>query len=670
MIYRDNLLGADYAGNVFVCEPVHNLVHRELIRPAGVTFTSRRAPEEATSEVFASADNWSRFTSVRAGPDGALYTVDMYRLVIEHPQWIPDEWLKELGDLRAGEDKGRIYRIYPRDAKLRSVPRLDRADDAELVEALESPSGLIRDLAQQQLAWRGKPSAKEDLEERVTRSARPETRVQALCSLDLMGILTEPKVAAALRDSHPGVRRQAVRLTEQFAGEHPELLYLLCELVDDPDPGVRQQVAYTLGEWKYPTAGIALGKLVRKEKDPFIVAAAMSSAPPHADSLIAHLDPAEGVDNVLIDIATATGNARVFARLLSIMTAPRAPQYPMEQFTAVARFLDGLNRNGSSLARLRAEGDAALSQSLARVDEVIAAARRIAAADSAAIDRRVAAVALLGRTPDRPDEMPILAGLLEARSPVELQLAAVKAMGKSSDPTVAERLLSGWSGYGPEVRRSVLGTLVLRPRWVNILLNRLETDRDMLGQIDTAHRAQLSGHNNAAIAARARRILTSTINSDRQKVIDLYAAGTKGLTGDPQRGNEVFARVCAACHKFGQVSGGAIGPDIASLNDRSGTYLLEHILDPNRAIEGRYVLYIATTNDNRTLSGMVKGEAGNSITLVGLDGVEQVILRSELSSLTSTGRSLMPDGLEAAIDHQAMADLIAFIAGSGGQISP
>jgi putative heme-binding domain-containing protein len=79
-------------------------------------------------------------------------------------------------------------------------------------------------------------------------------------------------------------------------------------------------------------------------------------------------------------------------------------------------------------------------------------------------------------------------------------------------------------------------------------------------------------------------------------------------------------------------------------------------------VEERYMLYTATTLDGRTLAGMVTNEAGTSLTLLGLDGREQPILRSELRSLTSTTRSLMPDGLEATLDEQAMADLIAFLA--------
>jgi hypothetical protein len=39
MIHRDELLGAEFSGNAFICEPVHNLVHRDLLQPSGVTFT-------------------------------------------------------------------------------------------------------------------------------------------------------------------------------------------------------------------------------------------------------------------------------------------------------------------------------------------------------------------------------------------------------------------------------------------------------------------------------------------------------------------------------------------------------------------------------------------------------------------------------------------------------
>src|SRR5262249_15618517 len=127
IVYRDNLyydaLGKDNpaahspginnpaanaAGSpwIFVSEPGHNLVHREVMRPEGVTFRSRRAAGEEQSEFVASTDNWFRPTTIATGPDGCLWIADMYRAVIEHPQWIPLDWQKKL-DLRAGHDMGR-----------------------------------------------------------------------------------------------------------------------------------------------------------------------------------------------------------------------------------------------------------------------------------------------------------------------------------------------------------------------------------------------------------------------------------------------------------------------------------------------------------------------------------------------------------------------------------
>jgi hypothetical protein len=109
-IYRDTYLGDDYYGNAFVCEPVNQLVHRMVLKPKGCTFTGSRHPSELRSEFLTSTDRWFRPVQARTGPDGALWIVDMYRYVIEHPRWIPPETIQEL-DLMAGQGMGRIYRV-------------------------------------------------------------------------------------------------------------------------------------------------------------------------------------------------------------------------------------------------------------------------------------------------------------------------------------------------------------------------------------------------------------------------------------------------------------------------------------------------------------------------------------------------------------------------------
>src|SRR5205807_6534247 len=131
----------------------HNLVHRVVLEPDGPGLRGYRAPGETDREFLASSDAWFRPTMLKTGPDGALWVADMYRAVIEHPEWIPDDWEARL-DLRAGSDEGRIYRVYPTGKKPRPIPRLDTLDTAGLVAALDSPNGWQRDTAQRLLLHR------------------------------------------------------------------------------------------------------------------------------------------------------------------------------------------------------------------------------------------------------------------------------------------------------------------------------------------------------------------------------------------------------------------------------------------------------------------------------------------------------------------------------------
>ena len=667
-IYRDDLLGADVAGNIFVCEPVHNLVHREQVRAVGASFVGERAEGEKASEFFSSADLWSRFTAARAGPDGALYIADMYRLVIEHPQWIPAEWQKRIGDLRAGEDKGRIYRVRAKGVPLRAVPRLDRADAAGLVAALESPSGVVRDLAQQQLAWRQERGAASGLERLAVDSTRAATRAQALWALEGIGALKPAIVARAMDDGHPGVRRQAVRLSEAWATTAPELLAAVVALLADADAGVRLQVGYTLGEWKEPAAGEALARLLRNETDRFVKAAALSSALPHAETLMAALQREGGVDSaLLVEVATVTENAQVLASLLTAIAGRReAGDWPAA-FRSLAQLLDWLQRNNKTLAVLQRTADEPMKRALAGTDELFGAARRIANDANGATADRVVAVRILGRARVGQDaDFELLAGLLGPHVPVDVQVAAVATLGRMNRPTVPERVLAGWRSQGAVVRSAVIELVTSRVAWSQVLLDRVEADPTMLAQIDPAQKQRMTHHIDAKLADRATRVFQAGIDPNRQAAIDRMLAAVKEQRGDAAKGGVVFEQNCRACHAFGVQGGGAIGPDLAVVKDRTAPYLVTHILDPNRAVENRYMMYSATLLDGRSLAGMLVAEAGNSITLRGLDGAEHVILRNEVRLLVSSGRSLMPEGLEAAITPAAMADLVAYLAGDVG----
>ncbi len=351
MVYRDELFGPAFTDNVFISEPVHNLVHREVMQPTGLTFSSRRADDEQTSEFLSSTDNWFRPTTLATGPDGALWVADMYRLVIEHPQWIPKEWQEKL-DLRAGADKGRIYRLLPVDAKPRPIPRLDKLPVAQLAAAIDSPSGWQRDMVQQMLLWRGDKAAASELKKVALGSPRPQARVQALCTLDGLEALEPQTLLAALADKHPGVRRHAVRLAETRMLSNRRVIPIVLSLADDPDPQVQLQVAYTLGQCADASAGAALAQMAaRHQADKFLRAAVLSSINTGNIQLIltailaGHGDnsPDQQFVEQLLAVATALGD-KALPGAVEAITKATGGKFDRWQMAALAGLLDALQR--------------------------------------------------------------------------------------------------------------------------------------------------------------------------------------------------------------------------------------------------------------------------------------------------------------------------------------
>ncbi len=115
LVYRGTGLGPDSDGWVFVCDPTGFLVAAHQLHPDGMTFRAERKIREQPTKLdwLTSTDPWFRPVSLANGPDGSLYVVDMYREVIEHPAYMPPGLAEKL-NLRAGDDRGRIYRVRHR----------------------------------------------------------------------------------------------------------------------------------------------------------------------------------------------------------------------------------------------------------------------------------------------------------------------------------------------------------------------------------------------------------------------------------------------------------------------------------------------------------------------------------------------------------------------------
>ena len=294
------------------------------------------------------------------------------------------------------------------------------------------------------------------------------------------------------------------------------------------------------------------------------------------------------------------------------------------------------------------------------IRRMIIVCRELAGGESEDLQHRAAAIRLLGHTTDSNEEdLEVLASLLHAQTPLRLQEAAVDAMQEQNASDIPQRMLASWGSLSPKMRTRILDALGRRSDWTRELLAAIETNALPMSALDARRRQQLLHHRDTEIAKRAAALMEPSSQSNRQALIDQYGEQIAPL-GDRQRGNQLFEKHCSKCHRF-QGKGYSVGPDLAAVVDKSPQAMLVAVLDPNRAVEDKFLDFLAITVDGRQHSGMIVNETSNSITLSVGEGKEQALLRTEIEDFRTTGKSLMPEGLEQELKPSDLADLIAYV---------
>jgi putative heme-binding domain-containing protein len=219
--------------------------------------------------------------------------------------------------------------------------------------------------------------------------------------------------------------------------------------------------------------------------------------------------------------------------------------------------------------------------------------------------------------------------------------------------------LDGWTLKPPSLRQASIAVLIGRAKWAAELLDSIDRGEVNRSEIPLAARQGLLKEQDQAVKQHAARLWASDQSSSRAEVLARYKAATSAV-GDAAKGATHFGALCAQCHLLHGI-GHAVGPDLAALRDKSPEDFLTAILDPNAAVEPRFIAYNLETRDGRSLSGVVSAETSTSLTLTQPGGTQETILRSDIQEIRASGVSLMPEGLEQTLIPQDLADLIAFL---------
>ncbi len=688
--YLGDLFPKIYQSVTFIAEPTHNLVHTDIVYDKGATFGSKN--QFKNREFLASTDGWFRPVNFYNGPFGELYMVDFYRKIIEHPEWLSEEVINS-GDLTAGSDQGRIYRIvykgykYGDKANNEKISLSDLADE-ELIAKLKNQNIWWRRNTQRLIVDRQQKTIVPPLKNFINETNSSVGLIHGLWTLEGLHEFDKSLLLTALEHPEGGVRENAIKIAELHRDEFVELEDILISMANDPDPKVRFQILCTLGYYESDKSQKAREQLLFTDiEDTWTQVAALSASYQDELSLIKEASIAIGMKSTkemksffknLGKTIGKQGNAIMINKFFEIVLANQASQNSWWQAASIGGLsqtidndleysinksainsLEGLftehtdpDLRSKSLEFLNTMGHFKNNKTLANKAHSIAFDKKFSP------DFRSDAVKVISWS-SAEDNLSLFQKLLNFNEPVQIQKTAIWALGKTKGVASCSLILELWKTFAPEVKVEAIKVFMVSDERKELLLEAIQSSKIQQSSIGWSASVQLLNSKNDSIRKFARSILQGNQTSADAVWLDYQAV--LSLKGDINNGQDVFKQSCAVCHQISGMNGTNYGPDLAEVRNRNKAGILVDVIKPNKSIADGFELWMIKEKNNDLQSGIISQEGVNSITLRNILGEENVILRADIESISASEYSAMPESLHTQINHQDMADLLEYL---------
>ena len=290
--------------------------------------------------------------------------------------------------------------------------------------------------------------------------------------------------------------------------------------------------------------------------------------------------------------------------------------------------------------------------------------RTIAANPQAAGADRTAAVDTLLRTRDAA-LVPLLQKLTAEAG---VRATAIRGLAAFDDAKTPSVLLAGFTQFNAAEQRDALNTLASRAAYARPLVEAVRSGAVPKATLTADLVRQLRSLKDTTLAADLTQIwgvmkeTSPDMKAEVERMKKLYWAGGS-QPGDAPRGRVVFNQVCSQCHHLFD-TGGNVGPDITGANRADLDYLLQNILYPNAVIPNEYLASTVETKDERVLTGVIKSQDANGISLQTANELVTVP-RAEIRKIEATAISMMPEGLIANLTEPQTRDLLYYLTRPG-----
>ncbi len=680
--YGGGAFGKEYDHTIWVADVVLNLIHVDHITGNGASFKASR--DEEKSEFLASNDRSFRPVNMSVGPNGDMFVVDMYRKVIEHPEWIPDAIEKTL-DLEAGKDQGRIYRIK-KTGTTGNFQLSHFQGQARLIENLSHTNQWVRMTAHRLLMDQQLDANTLKSLKGLLSTASGMGKLHALWLLDNKGELMDTEVIRALRDPSFPIRETALKLAEGRLQSNDKLLEICLALLQDPNLRVTMQAALSLSTLPQESFKVHQQQILNRLKesakgtvDSWTLTAIVLASQDAAGILLTEiLNSTQVKDFPTQFLASLSQIAGKQSDVNQLMEAIAKSIIPLSDKQLLIRGLTNQLTKSSpglinSIQTLEQTGYPGLISELAilRYKLKLPPSAQFLQYSRQAIDKvmddslsdsiRLQQMDLLVLLPFH-EKSNALFFCLGQSEPLKIQEKALQQLATINDPSIGVQVVGIWSELSPQTRRYASDLLLFNETHHDALLTGLEDGRINIGEMnfDLERRRQLLWWtDNSETKRRAENLFSDSGVSNRQNVIEQMKPAL-GLSGSVASGKVIFEQVCASCHRYGSL-GNEVGPTLTEIGRKSKETLMHDILDPNAAADPQYINHRLETKEGIIHIGIIAQETDQEISIKKMGGENVKIPKSEVKSFRSLGTSLMMEGLENSMDVQKMADLLEFL---------
>jgi putative membrane-bound dehydrogenase-like protein len=662
---KDNLQSEDLKSEnrqseiALICEPVHNLVARIQVHPQGSVHSAVRHPEDAQYDFFASTDPWSRPVRAVNSPDGSVWVVDMYRRVIEHPQWIPEAWQDRI-DVRGGEGLGRIYRLFRNDYQPRKLVNWSQLDPLEL---LQSENSALRDLATQaivteQIPDRSADQWQIDIRKILADSPAPAVTASLLGVLAGKGWLQQSDLAQVLSASdHGPLVRWVLELATRFESPEPGLQAAVLAIpAKRLGAHVDLRWVLTVLRWSSFPAEAGLQTILRQGQPDRWLSEALTLADTPQMALPVLTMIFENVDHQAHTSESLQVHSSTVRRLIELLPDSQRAKLLDNYFPPAAE----IQWSPAQVLLLISLREALNEDPAKKRHNELSQKALVALRDQQTpTEARWHLALLLGsQLIEVEQELQVMRELLdqgtEARS-----LAVARGRYVAADE-LAKELLDRWEQLGFQEQSNAASLLMSRAAWRDALVGGLESGVVQASQLPPAVVQGLIGHFDRNLRSRAVAVLGRP--SPRQTIVEEYLEQmpNPNTHGQSDAGQQLYQMHCAVCHS-GTPERPAIGPAVENLAHWTNHQWVTAIMDPSLVVEQKYKQTVVLSFSEEVYSGIVSTEDDQAITIVGSDGQSRKMLHADVQDRQSSHVSLMPDGFESRLSPQQLADLIQYL---------